>query len=331
MSGAPPPDLVGQLIAGRYQVESVIGSGGQGVVYRARDNETKSGVALKVLSDASARDPQRAARFLREQASLQALSGTSAVKVFDAGQTADGCLYLVLELLDGRDLQEELEDLEARSERMTLERVAEIMAPVASTLDAAHTRGIFHRDLKPANIFLLKPAGVRLLDFGFARMRSGRHVTVVGTIMGSPSYIAPEAWQGRRELADHRVDVYSLAVILFRLLSGQLPLHADSRVEMFKLATRAPRPSLHALRPDLPESIDAWVKQALAIDRNERFRSAGTCLKELFACLGAEALLPATLGQAPVEDEASESAAEKIASVLQIAAATLMRWTTRND
>jgi eukaryotic-like serine/threonine-protein kinase len=135
-------NLVGQLLAGRYRVESIIGQGGQGVVYRARDEKANRAVALKVLNEAVARDPQAAGRFMREQAALEALAGTAAVQAYDAGEMADGGLYLVLELLEGRDLEQELKELEGREERMDLKRIAELITPIAETLDSVRAFSI---------------------------------------------------------------------------------------------------------------------------------------------------------------------------------------------
>ncbi len=330
MAAAPETDPVGRTIAGRYKVESVLGRGGQGVVCRALDVTANQHVALKLLNDSSARDPQLAGRFLREQAALQALAGTSAVQVLDAGQTEDGALYLTLELLDGRDLEQELAEREARSELMSLEAVARLSMPLVATLDAAHEKGILHRDLKPANVFLLTHGGVRLLDFGFARLRSAKPLTAVGMVMGSPCYIAPEVWKGRPDLIDHRADLYSLAVILFRLLSGALPFEAPSLAEVMVLTTSAPRPSLHALRPSLSKGVDDWAALALAIDREQRFQSARQCLERLFDGLGARELLSEAERAQPLSHDGQlAAAAEKIARVLHGAAAALKRWKAR--
>ena len=325
-------DLVGQAISGRYVVEGIIGHGGQGVVYRARDSQAGRTVAIKVLNQLAARDPQAAGRFLREQAALQALSGTAAVQVFDAGETSDGSLYLVLELLEGRDLEHELEDLEARNVRVDFRRVAELGVPLAQTLDSAHAQGISHRDLKPANIFVLQGGGVRLLDFGFARLRSSRPLTAAGMIVGSPSYIAPEVWLGRPDLLDHRVDVYSLAVILFRMITGALPFESKEVVEVLKMVTTSARPSLHQLRPDLPPRVDAWVEQALAIDPNKRYSSTEQCLEQLFIHAGAGRVLASVREKMhkPVSAQQT-SAAERVASVLNNAAAALKRWTVGRE
>ena len=264
-------DRIGHVIGRRYEVLDVIGRGGQGMVYRAHDRWSERAVAIKVLSSKATREPQTAERLIREQQALSALKGTAAVEVFDVFRSDQNELCLVMELLIGTDLDEYLYSIEQRNERMELLRIAEIFDPIVETLEVAHAAGILHRDLKPANVFLLEGGGVRLLDFGLARLRSAAPLTAAGTIMGSPSFMAPEAWKGQSELVDHRADVYSLGVILFRVLSGELPFAGESLHEKFLGTTKSARPSLVALRQDLPRDADEWVALALAIDREERF------------------------------------------------------------
>jgi serine/threonine protein kinase len=205
-----------------------------------------------------------------------------------------------MELLAGIDFEKHLEDLEARGERLSLERLSAIIEPVVETLERAHDAEILHRDLKPANIFLLSDGeGVRLFDFGLSRKRNSARLTVIGTIMGSPSYIAPEVWKGRSDDLDTRVDVYSLGVILFRALSGRLPFEGSSLRDSFLQTTTAPRPSLHALRPDLPSKVDDWVKKALAIDRAHRFETVTALWNGL---LGALRYVPPPRPIRPVAD-----------------------------
>lgn len=267
-------ELLGIVVADRYELTGVLGQGGQGVVYRARDRSAGRDVAIKMLSDSVADDPVYAARLAREQEALVALAGTSAVAVYDLCEAPNGSLCLVMELLEGTDLEQHLSELETRGERLPLPRLSAVAEPIVDTLERAHDAGIIHRDLKPGNIFLLQNGdGVRLFDFGLSRSRKAMRLTQAGTVMGSPSYIAPEVWKGDPDALDGRVDVYSLGVILFRSLSGKLPFVGGNLKESFELASSAPRPSLRALRPDLSPKVDAWVAQALAIDPDRRYQT----------------------------------------------------------
>jgi serine/threonine-protein kinase len=257
----------------RYELLGEIGSGGQGVVYRAFDHWMQRPVAIKVLASKAAREPQAVERLGREQQAMAALKGTAAVEVLDVYRSKDGELCLVMELLRGTTLDAHLQAIEARSERMELFRVAELFDPLVETLETAHKAGIVHRDLKPANVFLLEDGSVRLLDFGMTRLRTSAPLTAEGTVMGSPSFMAPEAWKGQSGAVDHRADVYSLGVILFRVLAGALPFTGLSLYEKMLGSTKGERPSLHAKRPDLPRDVDEWVLLALAIDREQRFQN----------------------------------------------------------
>jgi serine/threonine-protein kinase len=267
------PDRVGQVISQRYELVDIVGRGGQGTVYRARDRWAEREVAVKVLSSKAAREPTMVERLMREQQALTVLKGTAAVELFDVCRGNDHELCLVMEFLRGTDLDDHLYGLSQRGQRMPLERVADIFDPIVTTLETAHAAGILHRDLKPANIFLLEGGGVRLLDFGMARLKNAAPLTAAGTVMGSPSFMAPEAWKGMSDLLDPRVDVYSLGVILFFVLAGELPFSGATLQDLFRVATTEQRPSLRKHRPDLPRDADEWVMQALALDRDERFGS----------------------------------------------------------
>jgi serine/threonine-protein kinase len=204
---------------------------------------------------------------------MAALQGTAAVRVLDQVWTDDGCMCLVTELLHGQPLDDVLEAAEKNGARADVGALVRLLGPVVTTLHAAHEIGIVHRDLKPANIFVLeKDQGVRLLDFGFVKFTRLRGLTRDGMIAGSPSYIAPEAWMGRHDAIDHRIDVYALGAVIFRALGGRPPFAATDLSSLLREVTQGKRPSLHQLRPDLSPDVDDWVQLSLAVHPDERFQ-----------------------------------------------------------
>jgi serine/threonine protein kinase len=280
------PPTAQKLLDDRYELHEVIGRGGHGVVYRAHDRNLGSDVAIKFLHDSMAIDPQYNIRMLREAQIMAALTGTSAIRVYGLNTTPDGALYLVMELLAGRNFDAYLGDLEDAGERLSVVRLFELLDPIVDTLEAAHVRGIVHRDLKPGNIFVLDAGGARLLDFGLAKVMEAAPLTSSGMVAGSPSYIAPEVWKGNPRALDHRIDVYSLGAITFRALSGVVPFGGADILEKLNLVTTAVRPSLHELRHDLPPEIDDWVAEVLAIDPDLRFRQVRGMWNALRAIVG---------------------------------------------
>lgn len=271
---------VGSVIDGRYKLLGIIGSGGHGSVFRAEDAD-KPGtfVALKCLHENLTSQPVFLTRMQREARAMGLLAGTSATEIFAFNQSQTGVFYIVMELCDGQDLEAYLAAQEAHGTLLPVNRVLEILAPIVDTIEAAHSRNIVHRDIKPANVFVLtnpSRGGVRLLDFGLAKEvvgGSGGIGTVDGTVTGSPSYLAPECWAGKPRMLDHRVDIFALGVVIFRMLSGKLPFGGKKLVELMLAVARAPRPSLHALRPELPVAIDAWVNKALATAADARYQA----------------------------------------------------------
>jgi serine/threonine-protein kinase len=251
----------------------VVGKGAHGLVYRGLDRDTDADVAVKVIHTGVAHQSELEARMEREYEALQALAGTAATRVHGI-MREDGALCLVMEFLRGQDFDEYLADIEEQGRRIDSGTLIEFLDPIAETLEKAHEIGILHRDLKPGNIFIPGRGGssaVRLLDFGLSRSGSSSPITLDGVVIGSPSYIAPEVWEGNPRALDHRIDVYSFGAIIFRALAGRVPFPVKSIREKLDAAKTAPRPSLHAIRTDLAPSIDGWVQKALAIDRNERF------------------------------------------------------------
>ncbi|HEY6727823.1 MAG TPA: serine/threonine-protein kinase [Polyangiaceae bacterium] len=257
----------------RYQLLSVIARGGQAAIWRARDVETDEEVALKLLSGALAKNPDAIERLRRERAALVALAGTCAVRVIDGPHEHAGAPCVALELLDGTDLETRLSQLERSGTRLSFPEVTQVIEPLVQTLHKAHGLGIVHRDLKPANVFLLPDGSIRLIDFGFARLEFESRMTQFGIIMGSPCYIAPELWHGHANTSGVSVDIYSLGVMVYRMLAGHPPFETQSLVEMRELATAGRRPSLRQHRPELSERVDEWVERALAANPEERYAS----------------------------------------------------------
>jgi eukaryotic-like serine/threonine-protein kinase len=280
---------VGDVLEGRYKLLDIIGTGGHGTVYRAEDLELGTQVAVKCMHADVAEDPAFKVRTKREARAMGALSGTSATRVFACNEAPDGTLYIVMELLQGKDLETTLRGIETGGGKLPLDRVSALFGPIVDTLEAAHARGIIHRDIKPANIFVLEGSaggGVRLLDFGLVKVLQADPLTKEGSIPGSPWYIAPEVWRGKPQEVDHRIDIYSLGATLFRAIAGRVPIQGRTRVDILLASTRGPRPSLHALRSDLPAEVDAWVARALAIAPEARYQDVRTLWRDLSALLG---------------------------------------------
>jgi serine/threonine-protein kinase len=256
-----------ELFAGRYALGRLLGTGGAGRVYAARDERLHRDVAIKLVPTASA-EPVARQRFVREARSAAAFTHPNAVALYDAGE-AEGSLYLVMELVDGESLAERLADQgplgPADSER--------IMAGVLSALAAAHVAGIVHRDVKPGNVLLGRDGAVKLADFGIAKRLddAAGDVTVIGDIVGTPKYLAPELVGGAP--ATPSSDVYAAGVVLFEMLAGRPPFDANTPLATALAHRDHPVPDVGALRP-VPERLAAVVRTAMAKDPSRRFATA---------------------------------------------------------
>ena len=256
-----------ELFAGRYALGRLLGAGGAGRVYAARDERLHRDVAIKLVPTASA-EPVARQRFVREARSAAAFTHPNAVALYDAGE-AEGSLYLVMELVVGESLAERLAAHgplgPADSER--------IMAGVLSALAAAHVAGIVHRDVKPGNVLLGRDGAVKLADFGIAKRLddAAGDVTMIGDIIGTPKYLAPELVGG--DPATPSSDVYAAGVVLFEMLAGRPPFDADTPLATALAHRDHPVPDVAALRP-VPERLATVVRTAMAKDPSRRFASA---------------------------------------------------------
>jgi eukaryotic-like serine/threonine-protein kinase len=263
-AGSPPAML------GRYQILNEIGKGAMGVVYRARDPMINREVALKAIplaDEFEGRELEEArGRFFREAEMAGRLSHPHIVTIFDAGEH-DGTAYIAMELLRGRHLVEH-----TQPERLLPVAVAlDLVARLADALHFAHQRQVVHRDIKPANV-MYDPSGaeLKITDFGIARLTDSAR-TRTGVVLGTPSFMSPEQLQGREITG--RSDLFSLAVTLYQLLTAHLPFRADSMPELMLKIVQDPHPRVRAIRPDLPEKLDAFFERALGKDPADRFES----------------------------------------------------------
>lgn len=265
---------------GKYQLGQLLGQGGMGAVYRSFHPVLNQPVAVKVMQNTLAADPQAQQRFLREAQVVAGLAHPNIVNIFDV-DIQDGRPYIVMEYLDAGSLADRLQ-----AGPLTLAAALQLAAPLADALEYAHQRGLVHRDLKPANV-LLRPDGSPVLaDFGLARpvqADSAAQITATGAVMGTLAYMAPEQFSGQP--TDARADIYSFGVMLYEMLTGRLPFTGDSAQIMYGHLQQPP-PSLRVARPDLPEAIEQLVQRMLSKDpawRPQRMAEVASALRAITA------------------------------------------------
>ena len=280
---------VPRVVDNKYRVEQLLGRGGMGAVYRARDMRLDRLVALKVVRADLLGDPEARRRFRREAQIVARLQHPSIVSVFDFGTFSDGGAYLVMELVRGEDLRRVLQ----REGRLEAQRAITILATVCAAIEAAHREGVLHRDLKPENILL--PGGemaAKVLDFGVAKVmtdraepatgaEAGTMVTAAGMLVGTPAYMAPEQFQGATP--DARTDIFSLGVIAYEMLSGELPFGRGSLADVVISQSRGVRPMAAG---NVPPSLDLAVRAALETDPDRRPPTAQAFAQLLVAAAG---------------------------------------------
>lgn len=265
-------DRTGMLIDGRFRLEKLIGRGAMADVYRARDDEAGQTVAVKILRDQTARDPEAVARFQREAEVQARISHRNVAALYGSGVTDDAEPYLVVELLRGHSLRAVLKQGGAVAPARAISYAWQALQGLA----AVHAQGVLHRDLKPANLMLEPSPGpverVILIDFGFAAFEGSAKLTARGHVVGSLTYLAPERLRGRA--ADPRSDLYAIGVILFELVAGRAPFVGADDFELISAHLHDDPPPLEVLAPVAPDALCRVVATALAKEPDARFASA---------------------------------------------------------
>src|SRR5438132_1540550 len=256
---------------GRYRLESFLGEGGMGRVYRGFDPSLGRAVAIKILPPELVHDRDRLDRFVREARTASSLNHPNVVTSHEIG-SSDDTHFIAMELLDGETLRDR--------GKLELRRAIDLMAQIAGGVAAAHSAGVIHRDLKPENIVITKSGFAKILDFGLAKLREApirddgatAKKTDPGTVLGSVGYMSPEQATGRE--VDHRTDIFSLGCILYEMISGRRAFSGESSIDTLHKIIHDDPPPLRELAPDLPPELQRIVRKCLAKDPDERYQSA---------------------------------------------------------
>jgi serine/threonine protein kinase len=323
---------------GPYEIESLLGAGGMGEVYRAKDPRLGRIVAIKILPEQLANTPEARQRFEREARAVSSLSHPNICGLFDVG-SQDGIEYLVMEYLEGETLAKRLE-----KGPLPIDQVLRIGSAISDALDKAHRKGIIHRDLKPGNVMLTK-SGPKLLDFGLAKSASevvtnsdtmatlshtpthqpsNDPLTAHGTILGTYQYMSPEQAEGRE--ADARSDIFSLGAMLYEMATGQRAFNGKSAAGVIAAILEREVPAVSSVQPLAPAGFDRLVKKCLAKDPEERWQSAGDLAGELrwLAESGSQSGVSVPLAPPPKATKFWPLAAWGLAALLGLAALALL-------
>lgn len=262
--------MIGQTFL-QYKILDKLGEGGMGVVYKAQDTKLDRAVALKFLPLHLNATEQDKARFLQEAKAAAALNHPNICSVMDV-QEQDGQMFIVMEFVEGQMLKD-------RMSGMTLKQAIETGIQIADGLAAAHEKGIVHRDIKPENIMIRKDGIVQIMDFGLAKLQGVTRLTKEGSTVGTAGYMSPEQVQGHD--VDHRSDIFSLGVLLYEMLAGQLPFRGVHETAMQYEIVNVEAAPISALKPEIPADLDAIVLECLAKEPDERYQSAKEVAKDL--------------------------------------------------
>ncbi len=265
---------------GRYEILGELGRGAMGIVYKAKDPLIDREVAIKTIDLQSLpadKKKEYEARFYQEAKAAGRLSHPNIVTIYDLGET-HGTAYIAMEMLEGKELQHLLDD----EKHLSVDEALNIAIQIAAGLAFAHEHGIVHRDIKPSNIMVLKGLRVKIADFGIAQIPSSLLLTQTGMVVGSPLYMSPE--QIKQGKPDARSDIFSLGVLLYQMLTWQLPFKGDNaHTVMYQIVQEEP-PKPSSLNDDVTEKLDAIVAKCLAKNPDDRYQDANELGKELLFC-----------------------------------------------
>src|SRR6476661_3347882 len=274
--------MIGTVLSGRYRLEAKLGSGGMSTVYLARDTTLDRGVAVKVMHREMSEQADQLERFRQEARAVAKLSHPNVVSVIDAGEDG-GHPYIVFEYVEGETLKHRINREGALAPQEAIAYAIEI----ARGLSVAHARNMVHRDIKPQNILIDAEGRAKLTDFGISRQREQDGMTATGRVLGTTDYVAPEQAMGRK--VDPRTDIYSLGVVLYEMLVGQVPFAADSQVGVAMKHVNEELPDVQRRRPEVSAAVALVVERATAKDPAERYQRIGEMIDDLETALEVEA------------------------------------------
>ncbi|MFQ5512647.1 MAG: protein kinase [Candidatus Krumholzibacteriia bacterium] len=276
--------MIGQTVS-HYRILGKLGEGGMGVVYQAEDLKLDRKVALKFLPQQLSTDESARRRFIAEARTASALDHNNIITIHEIDQTPDGRMFIVMAYHEGQTLKERLED-----GRLEIDDAVEITSQLVAGLASAHDSGIFHRDVKPGNILVTGKGDVKILDFGLAKLAGGARVTKTGTTVGTVAYMSPEQAAGRE--VDHRSDIFSLGVVLYEMLAGELPFPGDHEAAVvYGILHTDPEP-VSSHRSDIPEALQHIVEKAMQKDLSRRYQDLHELWDDLTSLRGDAGRLP---------------------------------------
>jgi serine/threonine protein kinase/tetratricopeptide (TPR) repeat protein len=265
--------MIGKTIS-HYKILEKLGEGGMGVVYKAEDTKLKRTVALKFLPNELTRDEEAKRRFIQEAQAASALDHSNICTIFEVNETREGQSYIVMAYYEGETLKDKIKD-----KKQKIKNAVDITIQIAQGLAEAHENGVVHRDIKPANILLTKKSDVKILDFGLAKLSGQTRITKTGTTVGTIAYMSPE--QLRSEVIDHRTDIWSLGVVLYEMVTGQLPFKGEYEQAMIYSILNETFPPAESINPEISKELEQIISHSLEKDPTKRYQSATDLIIDL--------------------------------------------------